>query len=180
MKIEKERLADKKSVAPWVLFEHESRFNFAAQFVKNKVVVDCACGSGIGAKSFADAEANLVFAFDIDRESIAKATLKFNKPNLSFQQAIAYSLPLDDDTADIFISFETIEHLNHDTVFLSEVTRVLKPNGFFICSTPNRTITNPRTTLNDNPWNSYPGVSEINGNGGRKGPPGAALAVDLL
>lgn len=155
MKIEAVRMSDELFTPPWVRFEHQARFNFAAQFVVNKVVVDCACGQGIGAKMFADAQAKHVFAYDIDEKSITKAASNYHSANLSFHCASAYSLPLSEDYVDVFISLETIEHLEDDTRFLSEVTRTLKPDGLFICSTPNRIVTNPGITLSEKPWNSF-------------------------
>jgi SAM-dependent methyltransferase len=50
---------------------------------------------------------------------------------------------------------ETIEHLEKDHEFLTEVHRVLRPGGTFICSTPNRTVTNPGKELFDRPWNPF-------------------------
>jgi len=37
-------------------------------------------------------------------------------------------------------SFETIEHLKSPLIFLSEAKRILKEEGNFICSTPNKLI----------------------------------------
>ncbi len=155
MKIETERLSEKVFTPPWVLFEHEARYRFAAQFVEGKNVADCACGSGIGAKMFVDAQAKHVFAYDIDEKSITKAVSKYHSTNLSFDCANVCSLPLPENAIDVVVSLETIEHLPDDTGFLSEVTRTLKPDGLFICSTPNRTVTNPGSSFTDKPWNKF-------------------------
>jgi len=38
---------------------------------------------------------------------------------------------------------------------LREVKRVLKPDGTFLCSTPNRTVTNPGISIAGRPYNSF-------------------------
>lgn len=48
---------------------------------------------------------------------------------------------------DYVISFQVIEHIDNDTLFLSEIRRVLKPGGSLIISTPNA-----RRSLTRNPW----------------------------
>jgi SAM-dependent methyltransferase len=62
---------------------------------------------------------------------------------------------LPDGFADVFISLETIEHVEDDVALIEETFRVLKPGGIFVCSTPNREITNPGTSIADAPWNPY-------------------------
>lgn len=48
---------------------------------------------------------------------------------------------------DIVICFQVLEHIENDIDFLKEVYRVLKPNGVFILTTPNR-----KMTITRNPW----------------------------
>lgn len=43
-------------------------------------------------------------------------------------------------TFDVVCSFETIEHIENYKGFLSEIQRVLKPEGLFIVSTPSKEI----------------------------------------
>lgn len=53
----------------------------------------------------------------------------------------------EDNTFDFVISFQVIEHIQDDGYYVSEIYRVLKPGGKFICTTPNI-----KTTLSRNPW----------------------------
>ncbi len=155
MGIELERISDDAFIPKWVGHEHLARFNFAAERVKGKRVIDCACGTGFGSSLFVAAGASSVLAFDVSEQTISQSILKYQAPNLKFQVGSALNLPVPDQSADIFISLETIEHLEKDREFLSEVHRVLGPGGIFICSTPNRTVTNPGKEIVDRPWNPF-------------------------
>ena len=44
---------------------------------------------------------------------------------------------LSSDSFDIVVSVEVLEHVVEDELFVSEVTRVLKPGGIFLMTTPN-------------------------------------------
>jgi len=44
---------------------------------------------------------------------------------------------LPDESYDIVVSVEVLEHVEQDELFISEVARVLKPGGTFIMTTPN-------------------------------------------
>jgi SAM-dependent methyltransferase len=67
--------------------------------------------------------------------------------NVEFLEAKVPPLPFADDSFDCVVSFQVIEHIKRDRVFVEEVRRVLKPGGRFIVSTPNRPM-----SLTRNPW----------------------------
>jgi len=152
---DRERVSGAAYLPPWVRHEHMARYRFAAGFVHGKRVIDAASGDGSGAAIFAQSGAEQVDAFDVSAESVEQARAKHPLQNLSFHVGSVLSLPVAKRTADVFISLETIEHLDADREFLSEVDRVLKPDGVFICSTPNRLVTNPGARLSDRPWNRF-------------------------
>ncbi len=52
----------------------------------------------------------------------------------------ATRIPLEDASADVVTSFETIEHFQDHEKFLSEIARILRPGGVLIISSPNRTV----------------------------------------
>lgn len=54
---------------------------------------------------------------------------------------------LANNTYDVVVSFQVIEHIANDTLFLEEIHRVLKPGGTALLTTPNR-----RMSLTRNPW----------------------------
>jgi ubiquinone/menaquinone biosynthesis C-methylase UbiE len=155
MGVARER-ADAGSFLPvWVRHEHAARYEFAARFVAGKNVVDCACGDGTGSATFARAGATMVHALDASKEAVAHAADVFAAPNIDFKHGDATALPFPDKMADVYISLETIEHIPQDADYLREAVRVLKPEGVFICSTPNRDVTNPGTSLANKPWNPF-------------------------
>jgi ubiquinone/menaquinone biosynthesis C-methylase UbiE len=155
MPVQNERVSGMKGVPIWVWHEHLARYEFASRFVQGKVVVDCACGAGIGSRRFGEAGAQQILAFDCSEDSLAVAQAAGQIPNVRFATSSALKLPLPDASAEIYISLETIEHIEDDRGFLAEAHRVLKPGGTFICSTANRTVTNPGKTLADKPWNKF-------------------------
>lgn len=67
--------------------------------------------------------------------------------NVEFKEANVPPIPFPDNSFDSVISFQVIEHIKNDALFVSEVYRVLKPGGKFIVSTPNREM-----SLTRNPW----------------------------
>lgn len=124
-------------VEPDLFNEHFARYAFAARLARQKRVLDVACGSGYGAAELA-AVARNVTAIDVSPEAIQYAAEHYPQANLDFRVASAHSLPFPDLTFDLVVSFELIEHLENYRELLSEVRRVLAPNGQFIVSTPNR------------------------------------------
>ncbi len=67
--------------------------------------------------------------------------------NVEFREANVPPLPFEDGVFDCVISFQVIEHIKDDKLFVAEVNRVLKKGGLFIVSTPNITM-----SLTRNPW----------------------------
>lgn len=123
----------------WLIYgEHYARYMFSSQFVKDKVVLDVASGSGYGTKYLADAGAKLVYGVDISKEVIEYAKKNFGGGGVKFLVGDARELPFKDNFFDVVVSFETIEHLPDYLRFLNEVKRVIKPSGLLIVSTPNK------------------------------------------
>jgi SAM-dependent methyltransferase len=117
--------------------EHYSRYLFAARLCRNKRVVEIGCGTGYGSAEIANT-AQSVTAIDVAPEAVAYASNHYDRPNLKFLCGSGTNLPLADDSADLIIAFEMIEHLEDWTALLSEARRVLNPFGQFVVSTPNK------------------------------------------
>ena len=67
--------------------------------------------------------------------------------NSRFVEAKVPPLPFEDEVFDCVVSFQVIEHIKRDKLFVKEVMRVLRSGGKFIVSTPNRPM-----SLTRNPW----------------------------
>lgn len=120
-----------------ITFEHLHRYAFAGQFVKNKIVLDVACGEGYGANLFAEL-ADTVVGIDVDEGTVRSAQIKYVRDNLKFQTASTTQLPFTDNHFDVVVSFETIEHVDDQDKMLWELKRVLKQDGVLIISTPDK------------------------------------------
>jgi ubiquinone/menaquinone biosynthesis C-methylase UbiE len=153
MGVERERIADDARAPKWVRHEHLARYEFAAGYAKDAVVVDCACGDGTCARILAP-RAREIHGFDLSEEAVENARSKAI-PGADFAVADASRLPLGDGVASLYVSLETIEHLDDAESFLREVVRVLGPDGTFICSTPDRDVYSPGATPETRPWNRF-------------------------
>jgi 2-polyprenyl-3-methyl-5-hydroxy-6-metoxy-1,4-benzoquinol methylase len=120
-----------------VFWEHIARYRFAKDFVRDKRVLDIACGEGYGGAALVKAGAASVVGVDISPEICEHARRKYG-----FDARIgnAQSIPVQDQSIDLVVSFETIEHVDAPAIFLDECARVLVPEGTLIVSTPNRPV----------------------------------------
>lgn len=135
-----ERLHSDRSAKAQVIQKHIARYVFASQFVKDKTVIDVASGIGYGSHYLSKSGATLVIGADISYDAIARATKRYRREGLHFVAADATRMPFEDCAFDVLVSFETIEHIEQYETYLSECTRVLKNDGLFVCSTPNKTV----------------------------------------
>lgn len=126
---------------PELQMEHFNRYQFARQFVENKRVLDAACGAGYGTDMLAR-DAAFVAGIDISEESIAYAKEQYNGKRAQFQVASVDNLPFEENSFDVVVSFETLEHVDGRTQqgFLREISRVLTEDGILIMSTPNHSV----------------------------------------
>jgi ubiquinone/menaquinone biosynthesis C-methylase UbiE len=117
--------------------EHLHRYAIVKDYVKDKIVLDIACGEGYGA-NLTSKIAKFVYGVDIDNMIVQAAKFKYKKENLEFLTGSAIEIPLNDNSVDIVISFETIEHHDNHDEMMGEIKRVLKSNGMLIISTPDK------------------------------------------
>ncbi len=94
-------------------------------------------GCGIGTVVFKLSEQGYEAAgIDISGEAIAYGLKKYGDIHLQVQAA--ETLPYDDDSFDIVLSFDLFEHVAATDRHLSEVGRVLRPGGYYLFQTPNK------------------------------------------
>jgi len=100
---------------------------------KDKKVLDLGCRDGILTRHFIDQ--NEVTGMDID-----KMALEDCKKNLNIETKWAdfsLQIPLPTSSFDVIVAGETLEHLPYPAITLSEISRILIPDGLFIGSVPN-------------------------------------------
>ena len=112
-------------------------YEFANKYVKNKNVLDFACGSGYGSDLLSRNAAKVLGA-DIDFETIEYCKTKYKRDNLSFI-CVEQNKEISEfkDAFDVIVSLQTIEHITEYKVFLFSLKRYLKKNGIVIIATPN-------------------------------------------
>ena len=120
-----------------IIYEHLHRYAMALSLAKGKRVLDVACGEGYGSNLLAS-EAASVVGVDIDPPTIEHAQNKYARSNLRFLVGPCSALPIEDSSTDLVVSFETIEHVEEQEQFLSEIKRVLTPDGVLIISSPDK------------------------------------------
>ena len=132
---------DEKS--PW-WGEHLHRYYEAVKYLKgSETVLDLACGLGFGTAILAGKTKGKVIGGDIAEDAIQDSQKYWQRENLSFTVLDGTNLPYADGYFDIVVSFETIEHTPQYRQMLKEFSRVLKPNGVALISTPNFPINSP-------------------------------------
>ncbi|BFI96987.1 MAG: hypothetical protein RSP_24970 [Rhodanobacter sp.] len=120
--------------------EHLHRYAWCAPLVSGKDVLDIACGEGYGSAMLARG-ARSVTGVDISDEAVLHARAQYRDiPGLEFLRGDAARIPLSDDSVDVVISFETIEHHDRHSEMVSEIRRVLRPDGILVISSPNRVV----------------------------------------
>lgn len=119
-----------------------NRYKFAARFIDmKKTVLDAASGYGYGT-SYLSHYCQLIYGLDLAESNILFGESSFYNENLRWVKGDVADLPFDEDYFDTYISFETLEHLTANKVkkYLEESKRVLKKNGTFLLSTPNKNV----------------------------------------
>ncbi|MCL4493125.1 MAG: class I SAM-dependent methyltransferase [Nitrospirae bacterium] len=130
-----------------IAYEHVHRYAFACGLISGKEVLDIACGEGYGSSLLAK-RAKGVIGVDISDEAISHAIRKYgNQKNLEFRVGSCTDMPCADESFDIVVSFETIEHIAGQKRMLDEVKRVLRKPGILIISSPNKKTNSDNTGL---------------------------------
>jgi SAM-dependent methyltransferase len=95
-------------------------------------VLDLGCR--FGALTRAYASGNDVTGVDVDREALAEAA----KLGIDTVWAdVEEPLPFEDDSFDVVVAGELIEHLREPERLVREIHRVLRPGAIFVGSVPN-------------------------------------------
>lgn len=117
---------------------------FLAKPYINGDLLELGCGEGRGV----DIIAPLANSFTaIDKIGKIVDTLQSKYPSYNWNKGLFPPVPFEDNSFDSIVSFQVIEHVKNDKLFLSEIFRILRPGGVALLTTPNI-----KMTLTRNPW----------------------------
>jgi SAM-dependent methyltransferase len=125
-----------------MFYKHFTPYLYINDFIKNKEVLELGCGAGYGIDYLSN-DAKRIATVDIDSDSIEHAKQNSKATNIEYiQQDILDGLKFEDNSFDVIISFQVIEHFNKKDVkrYLHEIFRLMKPDGIAFITTPNREI----------------------------------------
>ncbi|MBT3598680.1 methyltransferase domain-containing protein [Candidatus Peregrinibacteria bacterium] len=106
----------------------------------NALVLDMDCRTGNGtsfhAKTYPSAKWHCV-ASASSFEKITRKHLAEEGISADIQQLTEFPLPFEDEYFDVVLCYETLEHMPDPELLIIELSRVLKPGGTFVLTTPN-------------------------------------------
>jgi ubiquinone/menaquinone biosynthesis C-methylase UbiE len=102
---------------------------------KSQSILDVGCGSAWVAKTF-QKSGKFICSLDVSTENPRKAMECYPSLDHVGVAADAYHLPFNDDSFDVILATEIIEHVHNPKSFVSELMRVVKTSGVVIISTP--------------------------------------------
>ncbi|HLC60519.1 MAG TPA: methyltransferase domain-containing protein [Candidatus Nanoarchaeia archaeon] len=102
---------------------------------KNAVLLDCGCWDGINTKKFGSIiGTKFLHGIELNKNKALEAQKNGIKVKIS---DLNKKLPYNDNLFDVIIAYHVIEHLVNVRLFVSELHRILKKNGYVIIGTPN-------------------------------------------
>jgi SAM-dependent methyltransferase len=124
-------------------------YEWIAERVAGKRVVDMACGEGYGSAVLARRAAH-VTGVDANPEAHAHAKAKYESENVAIVCDLVETYS---ETAGAVVFLQTIEHVQDPAGILRHFAAMLEPGGEVYVSTPNLlTLAGPDAEKSDNPW----------------------------
>jgi len=116
-------------------FGLERRLNLIRRYVplEGRRILDIGCGIGTFVRRLREFSAD-VYGVDVDRERVRRGAMA--SPHLAV--AVSESLPFADETFDVVLLHEVLEHVRDDRLTLEEACRVTRPGGRIVVYCPNR------------------------------------------
>lgn len=141
-----------RSIEEYVLhLMHRRAYEEAAAASEGATVLDLGCNNGWGTALLKQSAAYVV-GLDVSPTAIDDASRRFGSPGIEFRCFDGATIPFANGTFDRVVSCQVIEHVEDTKAYLSEIARVLKPNGIAFFTTPNAAI---RLDPGMKPWNTF-------------------------
>lgn len=116
--------------APW----HQAVLPYL-HLAHGRRVLEIGCGRGAFARHVASLGPSLLVACDYSEVAVRMAADLSQEPD--YAVADIQRLPFAEDSFDLVISCETIEHVPNPSTAVAELSRVLRPGGTLLLTTPN-------------------------------------------
>lgn len=101
--------------------------------LNNREILEIGCGRGGGlAYITRQFSPDLARGIDLNKQAIKFCNGHYTESELSFLQADAQNLPLDNNTYDVVLNVESSHRYPDMSAFLGEVFRILRPDGYFL------------------------------------------------
>jgi ubiquinone biosynthesis O-methyltransferase len=116
--------------------------------LENKTVLEVGCGAGIISLELAKTSKKVV-GIDVTETALdfgRKLASALNYSHVEFKKGDAEHLEFDDNSFDIVVCSEVLEHLIHPESAISEFHRVLKADGILLLTTPCATTPSEKFT----------------------------------
>jgi SAM-dependent methyltransferase len=130
---------------------HEVVYQRLADRCAGRDVLEAGCGEGYGADLIAGV-ARRVIGLDYDESAVTHVRARY--PRVEMLHGNLAKLPLADGAVDVVVNFQVIEHLWDQGQFVAECSRVLRPAGVLLMSTPNRITFSPGRDTPINPFHT--------------------------
>lgn len=111
----------------------------------NGDLLEVGCGEGRGIELLIE-KCNSITAIDRNEYTINHLKEKFKEITF-IKESVPPFNGVESDRFDSLITFQVIEHIEDDELFVKEIARVLKPGGVGLITTPNI-----KMSLTRNPW----------------------------
>jgi lipopolysaccharide/colanic/teichoic acid biosynthesis glycosyltransferase/2-polyprenyl-3-methyl-5-hydroxy-6-metoxy-1,4-benzoquinol methylase len=112
-----------------------TRYAWAAEYAKDKDVLEVGCGSGIGLQCLSSV-AKRVVGGDYDPNLVEKSKQNAGD-QVAVQQMDAQDLPFDDQSFDVVLLLEALYYVPDAARFVKEARRVLRPGGVLLINSAN-------------------------------------------
>jgi len=96
-------------------------------------VLDLGCRSGAVTRAYA--AGNEVTGVDVDRRALERAAAALSIETVWAD--VDESLPFENESFDVVVAAELLEHVRDPAALMGEIRRVLRPGGTFVGSVPN-------------------------------------------
>ena len=141
--------------------EYIHRYALASQFAGGKDVLSIG-GGGYGSRILAQAAASVV-EVDVDKHAMEHTKRESSHVgNLKFVQGSCDAMPLEDQSIDIVVSFENLEHVEKYDEMLMEIKRILRPNGLLLLAITKKSLVSSDNAALTSPDMNALDVAELN------------------